>query len=103
VPKAKQAHWLAITTHLSERLRMDVTAESSSEEDEEDQPTNSNNKGVTPSPPKRNVNFTEKKICSQGQEFTIKYPSSHELHHGNNISRWKRDSEILGNIRKKIQ
>ena len=82
---------------------MDVTAESSSEEDEEDQPTNSNNKGVTPSPPKRNVNFTEKKIRSQGQEFTIKYPSSHELHHGNDISRWKRDSEILGNIRKKIQ
>ena len=74
VSPAKLAHWVAVTTHLSERLHMSVAVDNtpSSEGDDEEEPSTTNNDaGVTPSPPKRNVNFIEKTIYSQKQEFTI--------------------------------
>ena len=113
MPPSKKAHWLAVTTHLSNNLHVDakilaVDVESEKESttnDAVDEPeaTTTTEPGVTPSPPKRKVNWTSKVIKSQGQAFTIECPASHELHHISVVKRWKNDSEILNNIRTKLK
>jgi len=110
VPKAKHAHWLAVTTHLSNKLHIDPKAVVSDVAAEAETTTNStveettttNENGVTPSPPKRKVNWNSKVIRSQGQNFAIEYPASHELCHISDVKRWQNDSDTLQRIRNKL-
>ena len=116
-PKGKKAHWFAVTTYLNNKCHIDcaILAQQESERinlaaaisesttttttTEEEALTDN----VTPSPPKRNINWVKKTAASQKQSFTIECPASHELHHVSDIRRWQNDSQIVKRIREKMQ
>jgi len=111
VPPSKMKHWLAVTNHLSNNLHVNASALAADIDDEliEDEgkteaetTTVEADNGVTPSPPKRKVNWNSKVVNSQGQEFTIEFPASHELCHISDVKRWQNDSETLNEIRTKL-
>jgi len=62
---------------------------------------------VTPSPPQpvpqAKVEFVEKKIRSNGQEFAFNVPSTHRIVHKNHLKRWHNDSRTLRQVRAKMQ
>ena len=113
MPPSKHAHWLAVTTHLSNNLHIEAKALTQDVADEAENETTTNDAvedsttdvdiGITPSPPKRKVNWTKKTIRSNGQEFTIEFPSSHVLEHESHVNRWRNDSDTLQIIRDKLE
>ena len=111
VPAVMKKHWDAIQHHLQNNLHIDAKAladtdELLASESNSETTTNAaveNDNGVTPSPPKRKVNWTKKKIRSNGQEFTIEFPDTHVLEHESHVKRWRNDSDILNKMRDKLQ
>jgi len=119
VPDVRHAHWLAVMTFLEKKCNVDATIIAEQEAERAQAmaaaaaarekstttttTTTTIDNGVTPSPPKRKVNWLKKTIFSQKQEFTIEYPASHELCHVSDIKRWQNDSKIIKRIREKLE
>jgi len=114
VPQCMQAHVVAVQNHIENNLRIDIKSleedspvviiEANSTPDQ--QPTTTTPLAVvepTPTSQKRNITYELNEIYSQGQRFEFNVPSTHKIVHKNFVSRMEKDSQILWNVRLKLQ
>jgi len=112
-PQGKKAHWTAVTAHLNNKCHIDCTILAQQKQErlqslattvsESTTTTTTRTDHITPSPPKRNVDFVKKTVFSQKWSFTIECPASHDLHHVLDIQRWKNDSKTVKRVRENFQ
>jgi len=111
VPNIKRPHCNKIMGFINHHMQIDssalkVTETPKPQQQQQDAATRMEI-DVTPSPPQpvpqAEVELIEKKIRSNGQEFTFNIPSTHRIVHKDHLKRWYNDSRTLRRVRAKMQ